>query len=637
MTTLFRLPRHVRKRSLPAALTVAIITSAATAPFLGPAPLASATQTHLTSQYVSAAMNYDQAGKSQHYVCRSFGSLPSHNPKKSVEAGYFSWPETRKAKVGTGQNINWKADPYKDKSWRTWFHSLMWIGSLVEASTRSPARFRDPSGIDKALAITQDWVKDNPSPWPTGPGAGNATHTRVDAIACLRAGLIQLNKPIPAWLDASVAQHAEWLKKNTWPDHNVGTEQTLAVMGVGCMLRRHDYTSYAASKLASEISRVIDTQGANNEQSTGYARWNWDIWGDVDAAITECDINTSATRTIQNKRAALATFLDHATKPDGYLTQLGDTKRETAATGTPAQAWIASNGTQGAPLPQRVKVYSAGYAFGRSGWGTPAGSPGRRPAQEAMYALRFGPRRAGHGHNDHTSFTWNSNGREILGDPGTGRYEDDAWRDFYTGPAAHNQLVITNMKTAPITQLRKTSITTGADYYRLNDAPLNGVKRQRDVIFLSDPDIVITVDTASEPKATSFAQMWHFPAGQKVSLRGNTATATTPNVAGKTTMLTLPAPGASSTKNTIVAGKTRPIQGWMWKNHFSRSAAPVISRALSGRSARIATAFVSSGSNDRVSMNVTTSGTTTIYTFQVGRRTAGVALSADGTLSRLPR
>lgn len=577
----------------------------------------------------------EAAGAAQSYACRSFGSFPAYNSKTDVAAGYFTWPAGRKAKVGSGSNINWAADPYKDNSWRTWFHGLAWMGSLVESSTRGITKNRDPQAIDKAVALAQDWVADNPYPWRTGPGPGNGAHTRVDSFACLRAGLIQLGRPVPAWLDTSLAQHAEWLKRNTWKDHNVGTEQTLAVLGIGCMLGRKDYVTYASGKLSGDITRVIDAQGANNEQSVGYARWNWDIWGDVDAAIALCKVDTAAGRTIRDRRAALATFLDHATKPDGHLAQIGDTKREKAGTDTPAQRWIATDGAAGAPPRERVKIYSAGYVLGRSGWGTPTGRPGRLPSQESMYAIHYGPVRLGHGHNDHMSFTWNSLGREILGDPGAGQYTNDAWRDFYTGPSAHNQLVIPRMKTSQVTKLVKSQVKDGGDYYRLADTPLKEATRQRDVLFLADPDIVVTVDKATSTIPTTFTQTWHLPAGQNVALKGGVATAAAKGVAGKTTMVPLPATGSTRTTTAVVKGATAPIQGWMWSDHFAKAPAPTITLTQSGKAARIATAFVSSGSSDRVAVAAKTDKAGTTYTFTVGARTAVVRLALDGTLARV--
>ncbi len=576
--------------------------------------------------------NLEQAGAAQKYLCRSFGSFPAYNARADVARGVFTWPAGRKTVVGDSSgNISWTIDPYREPSWRTWFHGLAWIGSLVESSTRGRTKDRDPRAIDQAVAITADWVRDNPYPWPAGPGAGNGTHTRVDSMACLRAGLLQLGKPVPAWLDASLAQHAGWLRRNTWKDHNVGTEQTLAVLGVGCMLGRRDYITYAAGKLSGDITRVIDAQGANNEQSLGYARHNWDIWGDAEKALSTCGVTTRAAATITARRAALARFLDHATKPDGYLVTIGDTKRERARTGSPAQQWIASDGKSGTPLRERVKVYSAGYVFGRSGWGT----TGRAPSQESMYSIHFGPRRLGHGHNDHMSITWHALGREILADPGTGQYREDPWRAYYTGPAAHNQLVVQGMKTSEVTTLTRAQITAKAAYYQLRDSPLKGVSRVRDVIFLSDPDIVLTIDQAASSARRTFIQTWHLPYSQHVTAKNGTAVATTPQVAGKTTMLSLPVPGAGKTRYGHVRGSTRPIAGWQWTDHFTRHSAPVLTAAQTGTSAAIATAFAASGTSDRVAVRASGNARAMTYAFTVGRQSAVVRRAADGTLTRL--
>ena len=108
----------------------------------------------------------------------------------------------------------------------------------------------------------------------------------------------------------------------------MGTDQTIAMLGIGCTLGRQDFVNVAVARLRASISRVIDAQGANNEQSVG--------------------------------------------SPDGTQARLGDTTtKRLDATRSPAQAWVASNGASGAPPAKRVSVYAAGYVFGRSGASIP--------------------------------------------------------------------------------------------------------------------------------------------------------------------------------------------------------------------------------------------------------------------------
>lgn len=577
------------------------------------------------SAVIAAALAADR------YPCRGYGGFNNYNPYEQVARDVFKW-EYPAVKVGDGKhNINWKLDPYKKPSWRTWFHALYWTGAAIHKTTSGMTAQRDPKAIDHAVAIANDWVRKNPYPWPTGAGAGNATMTRTDHLLCLRGALERQGRPSPAWLDRSLEQHAAWLKANIWPDHNVGTDQLIAMLGVGCVLNKPAIRDEAAKTLAGRITRVIDSQGANNEQSPGYARWNYELWGQAHRALDACGVNSSAARTIKTRRALAMSFLDHSTAPDGNLALIGDTEPYRLDPDmSPAQAWILSNGAAGAPPAARVAVYSAGFVFGRSGWGQGA----RKPAQESFYTLHYGPMRVGHGHNDHTAMTWATRGRDILVDPGKGEYVDDAWRAFYTGISGHNQLGTPQMRTSQVTTLTRRATATGADYYQLADAPYKGATRTRDVIFLSDPDIVVTFDRMRAPKATTFTQYWHLAHDQALSVSGARASAVKRGDATRTTLLQLPVGATKPSAFTAVRGATKPIQGWVWTSPTRKVPAPVAMVTRQGTSAAVATAVVAGPSNAAVSVSTRVSGATTTYSFTVGRQRAVVTLAADGTLKR---
>ncbi|GAB48133.1 heparinase II/III domain-containing protein [Mobilicoccus pelagius] len=603
-------------RSVTRAVSVAIATS-----MLGLTPLMAA----------SSADAAPTDASTPSYPCRGYGMMNYSNTVSALDKDLFTGPGYRAAKVGNGRHdINWKLDPFRQDSWKTHLNGLQWTGAYLDKSTRGMTKQRDPKAIDGALTITRDWIRDNPYPWATGPGAGNATHTRADVMMCLRSGLQQLGRPVPAWLDASLLQHADWLKKHTWPDHNVGTDQTLAVMGVGCTLGRRDLRDYAVGRLSRDIGRVIDSQGANNEQSVGYARYNHALWGYVGDALTACDVTTPAARTIQSRRAGLQTFLTHATRPDGTYWQLGDTQIERPQGPlTPEQEWIASDGRRGEAPRERVKTYSAGYVFGRSGWGT----TGRTPSQESAYALRFGPTRVGHGHSDHTAITWNTQGRSILADTGTGSYNQDAWRLHYIGPEAHNQLVPAGMRNGATTKLVRSRVADKADFYQFADTPYLRTSRTRSVIVLSDPDVVLAVDKATSYTPTTFTQYWHLPREASLRTHGTRATATNRGVT--TTLLQLPAAGVRTTSFGQVRGSSRPIQGWQWTDLQHKYAAPVATVTQKGKAAAMVTAVVAAPGTTPVSVKPAVSGSTTTYTFRVGSKTAVVTLDGKGTLTRV--
>ncbi len=624
-----------RRRLLTAALALAVPLAGAVGPAASlaatPAPAAAAPQAVSAAPAPDAGTALAGALAAERYPCRGYGGFEPDNPVDAVKADTFRWAYPR-VKVGNGKHdINWTLDPYKKPSWRTWFHSLYWTGSLIKKSTQGWTAQREPKAIDGAVAIAADWVKDNPFPWPTGAGAGNATMTRTDHLLCLRGALEQLGRPSPAWLDASLIQHYRWLKGNIWADHNVGTDQLIAMLGVACVLGRNDLRDEPAKSLAGRITRVIDREGANNEQSPGYARWNYELWGQAERALQACGVRSAAASTIQSRRVAAMRFLDHSTAPDGTLALIGDTEPyRLDAAKSPAQAWLQSNGATGAPPAMRVAIYSAGFVFGRSGWGTGA----RKPADESFYSLHYGPTRVGHGHNDHTAMTWMTRGRHILVDPGKGEYVDDAWRAFYTGISGHNQLGTPQMRTSQPTTLARKVIANGADYYRLADSPYKGANRTRDVLFLSDPDIVVTFDRMTAPAATTFTQYWHLPHDQQLKVSGTSAVASKGGDRTRTTLLQLPVGAAKATAFAGVRGATKPIQGWVWTSPTRRVAAPVATVTRTGTSAAVATAVVAAGSGERVAVATKVTGGSTVYTFTVGGKRAVVTLAADGTLRR---
>lgn len=563
------------------------------------------------------------------YPCRGYGMQDRVNPISDLNRDRFTMSGLGTRVVGNGRHdINWKLDPFKQDSWKTTFHMLSWAGAYMQKSTQGWTAQRDPAAIDNAVAITYDWVRDNPYPWPTGPGAGNATHTRADFMMCLRTGLQKVGKPVPAWLDASLAKHADWLRTNTWKDHNVGTEQTMAVLGIGCTLGRADLRDYAAGKLSRDITRVIDAQGANNEQALNYAEYNHRLWGYVTNALDACDIDTPASRVIQSRRAGLQRFLDFAVKPDGFYHQIGDTQVQSPNPVSPAQQWVLSDGRSGVAPTERVAIYNAGYVFGRSGWGTGA----RKQSQESAYALRFGPIRTGHGHSDHTAVTWNTLGRPILVDSGTGSYNQDAWRLHYIGPEAHNQLVVAGMRNGSATKLIRKAVKPGADFYQFADTPYLKTTRTRSVLVLSDPDVVVVLDRATSYKPTSFTQYWHLPADAPLTVRGTKATSVKGGVT--TTLFQLPAAGVKPTAFGQVKGSTTPILGWYWKSYFAKAKAPVATVTQKGTSAAMVTA-VTAAKSPAAAVTTATTGSTTTYTFTVAGKKAVVTLDAAGVLTRV--
>lgn len=597
-------------------------------------------------------------------ACTRNASFAAVNPVENVLADKYKWATYPVTTIGDGHgDIDWKLDPYRRVSWSMWLHSLRWMAAALDAANRGDRR-----AADHLLAVVKDWAKDNPYPWNASPTAQEATMHRTNVLLCLRTVLSNRNNgTIPAharWLDGVILTHARSLQVYFSGYGNHGTDESLAMLGVGCLLDRADYRKLAGQRLLAILDHAIAKDGSVNEQSTGYAAFNYSLWSRTRNVVRQCTPESTFANTIDARLWALATFLAHAMTPQRTYHQLGDTEDlvRPALVGTP-QEYPATGGTSGRPPAHRVAVYPSGYVFGRSGWGTPH-KP--FPAQSA-YSIRFGTRQALHGHADHMSLTYQAKGAPILIDPGYGEYTRDAWERYFKGPSAHNQLVVPGMTSARTTSLTRSTVGAGrpnADYFQLRDVPGTGMARTRDVLVISDPDLILVADRASARRAGTFQQLWHLPPATAVVTgryaaiarsAGRAATATagsgaTASPGTVTTFLRLPyrAPRVGPAAPVVTTGSTRPVQGWWWPTIFGRQRAPVVSMAQRGRSATMLTAVVPGrpGTTVRAAVARARDRKTWVYTFTVTSpgtaarparvaQVAQVGIRADGSMVRI--
>ena len=568
------------------------------------------------------------------YACPGFSGIEKPNPLANLYRDVYTWGPFAPYKVGNGGgNINWAANPYKNTSWYMWFHSLRWLGQGIIAAGQG-----DLTALTRVNTIAWDWYRDNPYSWKGNVGAWESTMHRTNVLICLRqailTGLQVTTVPTRyAWVDTALLNHARVLT-NYWSGAwNHGTDESIALFGVGCTLNRTDYKNLAQQRLGAAITTSIDSQGATNEQSTGYAAFNYSLWGRAMAVLQNCGVDPGTT--IATRRALLAKWLALATNSLGNLHQLGDT--ELRATypypGTPME-YAGSHGTKGVAPPWRVGVYSAGYVFGRTGWGT---DPARGFAGESTYSIRYGPPRALHGHSDHTSITYTARGREIVIDSGSAAYSAGAYRTWVMSPSAHSVLATPLAKDVnPVTRLTAYSVKSNAEAYQFTDVPGSGISRVRSVLVLKGPDLLVTWDRASATTAQSFRTLWHLPPGQRATvLSRTTAVSMAPGDTTKTVVFQVPFKQALPAGATLInQAQTNPIQGWYYPSIFVRKAAPTVLLARAGKSASILSFVVPVRATGSVSYTTRQSGGTFIINLNVGGQRAVVAVSPGGSVYR---
>ncbi|MET7283612.1 heparinase II/III family protein [Kribbella sp. NPDC005582] len=568
------------------------------------------------------------------YVCPGFSTIDDAVPLTAVLDDTFIWGTFPPYKVGDGNgNINWKLNPYDNPSWYMWFHSLRWIGQSVTAAAQG-----DAAAMARMTAIARDWVTDNPYSWKADLGAWESTMHRTNVLICVRQAVLanRAVETLPAeyaWLDKALVDHGTFLTNNWSGAWNHGTDESIALFGVGCTLNREDFLQLAQQRFATGITTSIDPQGGTNEQSTGYAQFNYSLWGRAVDAMVNC--GTDPGTTINQRRVLLAKFVAHATTPKGTLQQIGDT--DTVKTyniaGTPLE-YVATAGQSGTPPAERVGLYTtAGFAFGRSGWGTTTPFAG-----ESAYSLRFGPRRMVHGHSDHDGLTYQARGRDILIDPGYPGYKNSPWRTWAKGPLAHSSMTVPqSADPMQATKLERYTLRDQADFYELKDSPGVGVNRTRAVLVVRKPDLIVTLDRATATKSQQFQTLWHLPSDQNVVIESRSvAVARKAGENTRTVILQVPYKQAIPAGATLVRkGLTRPIQGWHYPTPDLRYQAPTVVEARIGTSASILSFLIPLRANAKIGYTTRQSGTTYVVDLTVDGLKTSIGVTGGGSLVRL--
>ncbi|WBQ04326.1 heparinase II/III domain-containing protein [Kribbella sp. CA-293567] len=572
--------------------------------------------------------------KAAKYECPKYSGIDGPNPVARIHQDTFQWGVHPAYQVGDGKgDINWRANPYNQPSWYMWLHSLRWLGQGIEAG-----RAGDKKALARVTTIIRDWVTDNPYDWKGDVGAHEATMHRTNVLICARQAVLSGSKartlpPGYAWLDKALLDHARFMEINWGGVGNHGTDESIALFGIGCTLGRQPLKQLAERRLSRAINESIDEQGSTNEQSTAYAIFNYTLWGRAIKALQDCGAEPSPS--VKGRRAALATWIAMASDSFGRVHQLGDSERVRTPTIFPGTLMLypGTLGEQGRPPAERVGIYDAGYVFGRTGWGE------QRPfAQESTYSIRFGPARTLHGHDDHMSITYTSHGREILVDGGHPGYQVDKWRNWAKSESAHNVLSSPLMAGRPTeTKLVRSRIEPTAEFYHLSDSPGPGMSRERSILVLKDPDLILALDRATSEQSQDFQAQWHLPIGQQATVSSpTTVVAHNPRDKVKTVLLQIPyqqaLPGDAI---TVTHGQEDPVQGWHYPTTTTRQAAPVVSFNRSGKSATVLSVIVPADHRAAVSYRTRTTGSTMFVDLTVGALRTTVAVREDGHLSRV--
>ncbi|GAA0992534.1 hypothetical protein GCM10009555_081770 [Acrocarpospora macrocephala] len=467
--------------------------------------------------------------------------LPATPTSEDVMAGKLSFLDLPAVQVG--EKVNWKLNPYKNRSWQMVFHSLRWMGRLVaDFETTGKAAY-----LARATEVAKDWVAKNP------PGGG-ADYAWAEHPVALRApALVCLSRHVPdKWLRDSLSQHARILandKHYEW-GHNHGLDQDIGLLGIACRYDNKAWRSQAIRRMVKTTTLDVDSQGALREQAPRYAVYFHDRLRVAMDKIKDCGLKVPAD--LAKRWDLLPEHISAATQPDGYLVPIGD---------GPADVQPAAFDRP----DSLVQVYRAGYVFGRTKWDF---------KESAYYSIRYGPGLKFHGHEDHLGVTYYAQGRNLLTEAGFHSYENTPYRRWTITPEAHNVPIVSGkrFRGGVASTLTKKSIGKDRQSFTVTDTAY-GTRRTRAVLVNHDEDVMAVYDTVSSGKVRN---LWHLSPSLKVASNAGGKVVVSDG-AWRASIVQLALPGCKPVGGQkIVRGQTSPYQGWISGSYMKKEAASVV-------------------------------------------------------------
>lgn len=480
--------------------------------------------------------------------------------------------------------LEWSEDPFREPNWVVQYHMLRWLDPL-----RRQANAGDTSGVQLWVDTVLSWINANP------PGLGKSRRAWMDMVEAMRAMTMCFGLPMLAEHDGdalakvvhSIQEHGEWLAnpKRLRPG-NHGLQQHHGLLIIGAVLERDDWKRLAIDRSLRMLKATYDEQGVNEEGAIQYQLMNFKWWNLLRQKI-QLVADSSLAGFERVERAPLS--MAHAVRPDGALELIGDTElfrpKEPLH---PAIRYVSTNGKEGAPPPDTVKIFDAGYVYGRSGWG----DENRSFAEQSFYSLRFGPQNRIHGHADGMSLTLYHGGNSMLVDSGKFAYDDDhPLRAHLLSRAGHNSVSIEGVEYDPSTDVRleRSAVRGEIHDFDFTDAGYAGTIIRRRVVAHTGIDIIVVIDHIESSEIRTAHQWWHL--APRASHRKELPTVLSSLPATRTWLHSL----ESHIECTVVEGTEDPWQGWQSLRWREAKPTRTVDFSATGLSQRIATVIDFSG------------------------------------------
>ncbi len=492
-----------------------------------------------------------------------------------LERRFTFYRETGTVPLTAAGGMDWDhRGPSNDREWAWGLNRHSHLHTLLGAYRDTG----DPRFVSAINAHLEDWVLSNPYPGQksaTGPWRGLEAALRTGAWTEV-FGSLQfeggLSPAVRILMLSSLLDHAHYLRHF---HANTSNWITMEMNGLTRIALRWPefkkagaWVDYAIGQITPELERQVYPDGAQMELTSHYHYVTARNFKDFAAKVRKSGRDLPETYATVLER--MWGYLAYTMRPNGYGLLNNDsdydhtrpTIRAYARTySRPDWTYVATNGEEGQAPEWGPSVFLpwAGQAVLRSGWD--------KDARWAFFDV--GPLGTAHRHHDKLHLSVSAYGRDLLVDSGRWSYVPDLWRRHFTGPAAHNVLLLDGKGPMNFPARAEAPLEAAHhfgevfDYVRGTfDSGYHGIEGEashtRAVVHVKE-GFWIVADRIATDRPRAITALWHFHPDCHVLLDGNAAITDDP---GQGNLRLVPGtPLAWDTE--LVAGRETPeIQGW---------------------------------------------------------------------------
>lgn len=499
----------------------------------------------------------------------------------------------------TGENI-WKLNPFNDRSWSFWLHSLVMVEHLV----RGYKEFNNLKYLLKAKEIILDWKKHN-FPVSVSDMAWHDHSTALRSIVICQFAEVWRNfkgddMEVTVALEELIGFHSDKLADDSFymEKHNHGLDQDIALFIITTIFTSiKDVTMLREKSLSRfwrQINNLFSEDGSYLEHSPHYSYLLLERLFKFLNLLKLQKINDYIKlETVLSKQIK---FLTNTLYPNGLIPPIGDSEIQQINLNKLYNApeymvkelkYIVSNAVEGQkPKYLDVAYPKGGYVIMRNTWQSDHNTV------QVVFINSFHSRV--HKHHDDLSFNVYGHNQPLLIDAGKYNYMyDSPGRKFVISQRAHNTVVVDNensdTKRLNIGKSGLTNYYLGEEFSFVSGIHClyPGVVHRRLLLYLKPYDLIV-FDILNGYKDHNFEQCFNFYPNiecrfNKGSLFGNKDGDSTPII--KISQIY----NERLIESQLYKGEKDPLKGWCSLEYSKLEPTYSLSSLQVGKDAQYAT------------------------------------------------